>query len=188
VAVVGNKKALAKPPPLFRYFRRHNILEIKSEKARFRVADLQKLQAYGWHYMMKQAVASPKQVTLTALVHHLPRTVLQALPEYDFEPAGKGVFCRRSHPVSYVIVLKEAPDELLPEELQAFSSRERRLRILRAALQKNKKSPLLEAMFILYGREDIVAAALRDKQLRKMFLANLKPEQKRQIAIASSHN
>jgi hypothetical protein len=153
VAVVENKKSLAKLPALFRYFQRHNILEIKSEKARFRVADLQKLQAYGWHYMMKHAVESPKQVTLTALVHHLPRTVLQALPEYDFEPAGKGIFCRRSHPVSYVIVLKDVPDELLPEELQVFSSRERRMRILLAALQKNRKSPLLEAMFNLYESE-----------------------------------
>jgi len=123
-------------------------MEIKSEKARFRVADLQKLQAYGWHYMMKHAVGSPNQVTLTALVHHLPRAVRKALPKYDFEPAGKGIFCRRSHSVTYVIVLKEVPDEL-----QAFSTRERRLRIVLAALQKREKPSILEAMFNLYESE-----------------------------------
>ena len=153
VAVVGNKKALAKLPALFRYFQRHNILEIKSEKAHFKVADLQKLQAYGWHYMMKHAVESPKQVTLTALVHHLPRAVLKALPEYDFEPAGKGIFCRRSHPVSYVIVLKDVPDELLPEELQVFSNPERRMRALLAALRKGGNSPIVEAILNLYESE-----------------------------------
>lgn len=47
VAVVEKKKLIAKLPPLFRYFQRHNILEVKSEITRFRVADLQKLQAYG---------------------------------------------------------------------------------------------------------------------------------------------
>lgn len=153
VAIVESKKQLAKLPQLFRYFRRHNILEIKSEKARFKVADLQKLQAYGWLYMMKQAVGSPKEVTLTALVHHLPRAVLKVLPEYDFEPAGKGIFCRRSHPVSYVIVLKDVPDELLPEELQAFASPERRMRILLAALKKGGQSPIVEAIFNLYESE-----------------------------------
>jgi hypothetical protein len=245
VAVVERKKLFSKLPPVFRYFQRHNILEIKSEKARFRVADLQKLQAYGWLYMTKHAVGSPKEVTLTALVHHLTRTVLKALPEYDFQPAGKGIFCRHSHPVSYVISIEEAPDELLPEELQAFSNPKRRMRALLAALQKGEESPIVEAIFNLYesevdqlmtrealakklvkiagakkvlaaidkeevvksldkrylrkalgkedvlkafSREDIVAAALRDKQLRKMFLANLKREQKRPMVIAASRN
>jgi hypothetical protein len=153
VAVVGNKKALAKLPALFRYFQRYNIIEIKSEKTRFKVVDLQKLQAYGWHYMMKHAVESPKEVTLTALVHHLPRAVLKVLPEYDFEPAGKGIFCRRSHPVSYVISIEDSPDELLPEELQAFSNPERRKRVLLAALKKGGQSPIVEAIFNLYKSE-----------------------------------
>jgi hypothetical protein len=227
VAVVENKKSLAKLPPLFRYFQQHNILEIKSEKTRFRVADLQKLQAYGWHYMMKHAVRSPKQVTLTALVHHLPRAVLQALPEYEFQPVGKGIFCRRSHPVSYMIVLKDVPDELLPEELQIFSTPERRMRALLAALRKGGKSPIVETIFNLYesevdqfmtrealakklvkiadpkrvaaaldkkyllqalDREDIVAAALRDKQLMKMLLANLTPAQTRKLLGKTGRN
>jgi len=168
VAVVENMKSLAKLPPLFRYFQRHNILEIKSEKTRFKVADLQKLQAYGWLYMMKPAVESPNQVTLTALVHQLPRAVRKALPKYGFEPARKGVFCRRSHPVSYVIVLKEVPDELLPEELQAFSTRERRLRIVLAALQKREKPPILEAMFNLYANEVDQLMMTREAMAQKL--------------------
>jgi len=109
-----------------------------------------------------------KEVTLTALVHHLPRAVLKALPEYDFEPAGKGIFCRRSHPVSYVIVLKEVPDELLPEELQAFSTRERRLRIVLAALQKREKPPILEAMFNLYESEVDQIMMTREAMAKKL--------------------
>jgi hypothetical protein len=229
VAIAGRKKLFLKLPPLFHYFRQYNILEIKSEKDRFGIANLQKLQAYGWLYMAKRAIKSPKNVTLTALVHHLTRVVLRALPEHDFQPIEKGIFCRRSHPFSYVISIKDASDELLPEELQAFSNPERRMRALLAALRKGGKSPIIEAIFNLYesevgqimtrealakklvkiagakkvaaalskkdllqaldkrdllnalSREDIVAAALRDKQLMKMLLANMKPEQKRKV-------
>lgn len=153
VAIVGKKKSFAKLPQLFHYFRRYNIMEVKSEKDRFGIGDLQKLQAYGWLYMVKHAVGSPKEVTLTALVHHLTRTVLKALPEYDFQPVEKGLFCRRSHPVSYVISIEDSPDELLPDELQAFSNPKRRMRALLTALQKGNNSPIVEAMFNLYESE-----------------------------------
>jgi hypothetical protein len=120
--------------------------------------------------MAKQAVRSPKNVTLTALVHHLTRTVLEALPEYDFEPEGKGVFCRHFNPVSYVISIEDLPDELIPEELQVFSNPDRRMRTLLSCLGDAEKVPIIEAIYQLYESEvkQIMTTEALTKKLVRM--------------------
>ncbi len=45
---------LSKLPSLYHYFRRYNVMELKTEADRLEISDLLKLHAYGWLYMMKK--------------------------------------------------------------------------------------------------------------------------------------
>jgi hypothetical protein len=147
------KPDFSQVPPLFHYFRRYNVMELKTEGDRLEIADLLKLQAYGWLYMIKKELRKVADMTLTALVHHLSPTILDALPELGYRPTTKGVFKRDSDMVSYLIVFNELPDEITPEELQAFSNPKRRQRLILSQLANRQSSPLLEAVLELYESE-----------------------------------
>ncbi len=149
----GMAPDFSKLPPLYHYFRRYNVMELKTEADRLEIADLLKLQAYGWLYMMKNNLRKVTDMTLTALVHHLNPTVVEALPELGYKPMSKGIFQRDSDMVSYLIVFEDLPDEVTPEELQAFSNPASRQKVILAELAKGRSTPILEAILELYESE-----------------------------------
>jgi hypothetical protein len=142
--------SLSELPPLFQYFRRHNVMELKTEKDRLEIADLLKLQAYAWLYMAKQGIFNVAEVTCTALVHQLSPTVLEALPVLGYKQIGKDIYRCDLHMLSSVIAFGDPPDESMPEELRVFSNPARRQSIILSQLVSGQPSPLLEAILDLY--------------------------------------
>ncbi|MCI0693014.1 hypothetical protein L0337_13540 [candidate division KSB1 bacterium] len=189
---------ISKLPPLFHYFRHYNVMEVKTEADRLEVADLLKLHAYGWLYMMRNGIHTVGEVTLTALVHHLNPVVLEVLPALGYKPTGKGIFRCDSNMVSYLIPFEGLPDELTPEELQVFSNPARRQPIILSQLERGQSSPILEAILDLYESEVLklmmvkqetidrfietlgqerVMAVLSQKMGREKLLANFRKEE-----------
>ena len=149
-------------PKLFDYFRRYNIIEVKTEQDRFTIEDVPKLMAYGWHYMAKKweeidkdGRSNVSDVTVTALVHHLPAATLAALPRFDFKPKSKGIYWRKSNPVARIISFADLPDKLVPEELRVFCDPERRQQTLLSCYGDEEKKPIVETIFDLYESEVI---------------------------------
>jgi len=97
---------VTKLPVLFQYFRRYNVMEIKTEGDRLEPKDLLKLQAYGWLYMAKQGIYNAADVTLTALVHHLSAEVAELLPVLGYREIEKNIFRRDGDLVSYLIAFE----------------------------------------------------------------------------------
>ncbi len=156
-------------PQLFDYFRQHNVMEIKTEQDRFEVQDLPKLLAYGWHYMAKQSLEEVSEVTLTALVHHLTPRLEKALPKFGFEQLRPEVYRRNADMISYVIAFGDLPDELLPEELRAFTNQTRRQHLFLSCLGKQEKSPIVEAIVDLYESEvRNIMLNIREESLRNI--------------------
>jgi len=86
---------VANVPPLFHYFRRHNVIEIKTEADPLKIGDLQKLQAYAWHYMEKEVVVlmalNIREEAMSKFIDALGRKrVTAALSEEDLLTAVKG--------------------------------------------------------------------------------------------------
>ncbi len=163
-------------PRLFDYFRRHNIMEVKTEQDRLEIEDLPKLMAYGWLYMARQRLVNVSEVTITALVHHLPPGVEEILPPLGFKPLSPGIYRRDSDPVAYVISFINLPDELLPEELQAFSDSARRQHLFLSCLGNKEKSPIVETIFDLYESEvKKIMLNIREESLRNV-LSVVAPE------------
>jgi len=155
--VVSSKREwtpdFTKFPRLFDYFRQYNIIEVKTEQDRLKIDDVPKLLAYGWLYMAKKQLTNVPQVTVTALVHHLTVAVKTALPQFGFELISKGIYRRDADMVAYVIIFSELPEELIPEELRAFSDPEKRRKTLLACLGDYEKAPIAETIFDLYESE-----------------------------------
>jgi hypothetical protein len=163
-------------PRLFDYFRRYNILEVKTEQDRLETEDLSKLLAYGWLYMAKQRLANVSEVTATALVHHLTAGVELELPRFGFAPKAKGVYWRDADMAAYVISFTDLPDELLPEELRAFSDPARRQQTFLACLGNKEKAPIVETIFDLYESEvKKIMLNIREESLRNV-LSVVAPE------------
>ena len=159
----------SKFPKLFDYFRRHNIIEVKTEQDRMEVEDLQKLLAYGWLYMIRHHLQSPTEVTLTALVHHLPSATRNILPQYGFQFMAPGIYRREQDALTYLIVFNETADELIPEELRAFTDRRRRLQTLIGSLSNFHKTSLIETILDLYESEVKEAMLnVRDEAVRNI--------------------
>lgn len=118
--------------------------------------------------MMKNNLRKVADMTLTALVHHLNPTVIEALPELGYKPKGKGIFQRDSDMVSYLISFVDLPDEVTPEELQAFSNPARRQPIILLQLESGQSSPILEAIFDLYESEVQTMIDLKEETLVKI--------------------
>ncbi len=143
----------ARLPKLFRYFRQHNVLEIKTEQTPLKVGDLLKLQAYTWLYMEQRQVHEVEQVTATVIAHHLPASVRAALPALKYRRMRKGVYKNRSAFDSYLLDLSELPETLPREELQIFTNRARREKIFILRMDDPKKQALVDAMNDLYKSE-----------------------------------
>lgn len=159
-------------PKLFDYFRHHNIIEVKTEQDRMEVEDLQKLLAYGWLYMIRHRIPSPDETTLTALVHHLPTATRNILPRYGFQFIAPGIYRREQDALTYLVVFSETADELIPEELRAFTDRRRRLQTLIASLNNFHKASLIETILDLYGSEvKEIMANVRDESARTILSA-----------------
>lgn len=129
-------------PELFHYFRRYNVMEVKTEGDRLEPKDLLKLQAYGWLYMEKQGIYDVADLTLTALVHHLSAEVLEILPKLGYRQIEKDIFRRDGDMVSYLIAFEDLPDKLTFEELQAFSNSTQRQSIILSELERGQSSPI----------------------------------------------
>jgi len=169
VAIPSEQNGIVTFPPLFEYFRRYNIIEIKTEQDRLEIADLTKLMAYGWLYMSKQSLVDASEVTLTALVHHLPATTFAALSKLDFVEKARGVFWRDSKPVAYVISFTEAPDELVPEALRVFCDAARRRQTFMSSLGDQEKAPIVETIFDLFESEvKHIMLNIREETLRNV--------------------
>ena len=82
--------AFSELPEIYRHFRRHNVMEFKSEADDLTAEDLLKLHAYGWLYMELNHIYMIHEVTLTALVHHLTPAVLSVLPTLGYLPTREG--------------------------------------------------------------------------------------------------
>jgi hypothetical protein len=154
-------------PLLFQYFRQHNVMELKTEKDRLEIADLLKLQAYGWLYMAKQGIFNVAEVTCTALVHHFSPTVLEALPVLGYEQIEKDIYRCDSRMLSYVIAFGDLPDESMPEELRVFSNPARRQPIIINELGRRQSSPLLEAILDLYESEVLKLMAIKQETIER---------------------
>ncbi|MGH7595588.1 MAG: hypothetical protein ACREOI_04510 [bacterium] len=159
---------VSKLPTIFRYFRRYNIMEVKSEKDRLEIEDLPKLMAYGWLYVARNSIEYVRHVTLTALVHHLTSRIREALPRYGFLPDTQGVFRRDSDITAYVISIADLPDDLASEELQAFSDPIRRKHAFLSCIGNEEKAPIVETIFDLYENEvnEIMALNIRDESVK----------------------
>ena len=71
--------------------------------------------------------------------------------------------------VAYVISFIDLPDELLPEELRAFSDPIRRQQTLLACLGKKEKAPIVETILDLYESEvKKIMLNIREKSLRNI--------------------
>jgi len=162
----------AKFPRLFDYFRRYNIIEIKTEQDRLEVKDLPKLLAYGWHYMAKSGLENVREVTLTALVHHLTPQVQEALPKFGFELKAPNVYRRDSDMEAFVIAFADLPDELLPEELRAFTSPARRQQLFVSCLGDQEKISIVEVITDLFASEvKKIMQYLREESLKTILSA-----------------
>jgi len=163
-------------PRLFDYFRRYNIMEVKTEQDRLEIEDLPKLLAYGWLYMARNSIVDVSEVTVTALVHHLTSGIEDALPKIGFKPILQGIYRRDSDMPAYLISFTDLPDELLPEELQAFSDAVRRQRIFLSCLGNKEKAPIVETIFDLYESEvKKIMLNIREESLRNV-LSVVAPE------------
>ncbi len=157
-------------PPLFEYFKRHNVIEIKTESDRLEPEDLLKLQAYGYLYMGKQRFYSVAEVTTSAIAHHLTPSLLEALPALSYAPVAQGIFRCAAPVVSYVLSLEDLQDELLPEELQVFSNPKRRQRVFLSCFENTEKKPIVETIVDLYESEVIglmVQLNIKPESMRK---------------------
>ncbi len=137
-------------PRLFEYFKRYNVMELKTEQDPLTLGDLLKLQAYTWLYMQKHKIYAVAEVTATAIVHHLTPAVMAALPALGYKPAGRGIFRCESAFLSYLIAIEDLPDELAPEELQVFSNPVRRQRVFLSCLGKGAKKTIMDTLIDLY--------------------------------------
>ncbi len=159
-------------PRLFHYFRQYNIMEVKTEQDRLEIEDLPKLMAYGWLYMARHYLVNVSEVTITALVHHLPSGVEEVLPLLGFKSLTQGIYWRDSEPAAYIISFINIPDELLPEELRAFADPVRRQQTFIACLGNKEKAPLVETIFDLYESEVIkIMLNIREESLKNILLA-----------------
>lgn len=159
-------------PRLFEYFRRYNILEIKTEHDRLESEDLPKLIAYAWLYMSKQSLITVSEVTATALVHHLPAKIREALPQMGFVLQSKDVYRGELGVTAYVICYADLPEQLVPEELQAFTSSARREKVFLSALGRREKNPLVETIVDLYESEvKKIMLNIREESLKNILEA-----------------
>jgi hypothetical protein len=155
-------------PEIFRYFRRYNVMQLKSEADDLTAADLLKLHAYGWLYMELNRIYKIREVTLAALVHHLTPAVLNILPTLGYVPTAKGVYQQiPSAMESRLICFSELPDEQTPEELRAFSNPARRQPIILSELEGRKLTPLLEAILELYESEVFKIMAVKQETIKR---------------------
>lgn len=143
----------SKFPRLFEYFRQYNVMEIKTEQDRFELEDLPKLLAYGWLYMGRAGLTKVREVTVTALVHHLTPKLRAILPDFGFVEVTPDIYRRDSDMVAYVIAFANLPDERLPEELQAFADPARRRKVFLSSIGDQEKVSLIETIFDLYESE-----------------------------------
>ena len=159
---------LSELPEIYRHFRRYNVMEFKSEADDLIAEDLLKLHAYGWLYMELNRIYTIREVTLTALVHHLTPAVLNVLPTLGYLPIGKGIYQQiPSAMESRLICFSELPDEQTPEELRAFSNPARRQPIIKSELARGKMTPLLEAIFELYESEVYKIMAIKQETIQR---------------------
>jgi len=153
---------------LVQHFRRYNVIELKSEADDLTAADLLKLHAYGWLYMELNRIYTIREVTLTALVHHLTPGVLNVLPTLGYLPTGEGIYQQiPSAMESRLICFGALPDEMTPEELRAFSNPARRRPIIMSELERGKSTPLLEAILELYESEVFKIMALKQETIQR---------------------
>ncbi len=165
----GWKPDFTKFPALFSYFRRYNLMEVKTERDNLKMEDLPKLFAYAWLYVAKKRLPNVHNVTVTALVHHLTPGVEKALRGFSFEPLAKGIYRRDADMPAYVISFTEVPDESLPEELRAFSDPARRLQVFLASLRNKEKAPITETILDLYESEvKQIMLNIREKSLKNI--------------------
>ncbi|NUO81583.1 hypothetical protein HUU05_16050 [candidate division KSB1 bacterium] len=164
----------ARLPKLFRYFRRHNVLEIKTEQTPLKVSDLLKLHAYTWLYMEQRQIYEVAQVTATVIAHHLPAQVRAKLRALKYHRVSKGVYKNRSAFDSYLLDLSELPEALTPVELQIFTNAERRERVFIASYKKIEKQAILNAITDLYESEAV----------KLMVKLNVKPQSMRKFVEA----
>lgn len=156
-------------PRLFEHFRRYNVMEVKTAQDRLASEDLTKLMAYGWLYMSKHGLVNPSEVTLTALVHHLPSKTLEALPKLGFATKAQGIYWRDAEPVAYVISFTDLPDELVPEELRIFCDAARRRQTFLACLGDEEKAPIVETIIDLFESEvKNIMLKIREETLRNI--------------------
>lgn len=154
-------------PPLFQYFRQHNVMELKTEKDRLEIADLLKLQAYAWLYMAKQGIFNVAEVTCTALVHNLSPTVLEALPVLGYKQIGKDIYRCGLYLLSYVIAFGDPPDESMPEELRVFSNPARRQSIILSQLRREQPTQLLQVILDLYESEVLKLMTVKPETIER---------------------
>jgi hypothetical protein len=150
-----NKAKPSSPlPRLFKYFRRYNVLELKTEQNPLTLGDLLKLQAYAWLYMEQHEIYSVAEVSVTAVVHHLTPAVIAALPALGYKRIRKGIFkCRHSAFAAYLISLEDLPDKQVPEELKIFSNPKRRRQVFLSCIGKKEKQPIMDALTDLFESE-----------------------------------
>jgi hypothetical protein len=141
-------------PRLFKYFRRYNVLELKTEQKPLAPGDLLKLQAYVWLYMEKHEIYSVAEVSATVIAHHLTSAVIAVLPALGYKRIRKGIYKRQySAFATYLISIEDLPDERVPEELKVFSNPQRREQAFLASLGKKEKRPIMDALNDLYESE-----------------------------------
>ena len=141
-------------PRLFAYFRRYNVLELKTEHMPLKPGDLLKLQAYAWLYMEKHEIYSASEVTATVIAHHLTPGVMAVLPVLGYKHISKGVFRRQySAFATHLISIEDLPDENVPEELKVFSNPQRRRQVFLSCLGKKEKQAIMDALSDLYESE-----------------------------------
>jgi hypothetical protein len=141
-------------PQLFTYFRRYNVLELKTEQTSLAPGDLLKLQAYVWLYMEKHEIYSASEVTATVIAHHLTPTVMAVLPVLGYKRIRKGIFRRQySAFATYLISIEDLPDERVPEELKVFPNPQRRRQVFLSCVGKKAKQPIMDALTDLFESE-----------------------------------
>jgi len=144
---------------LFKYFKRYNIIEFKSERNRFKSdEDLYKLGIYIGGVLLKESEANPKNTTFTIVSSLKPARFLK---QYNAEQIRQGLYIIEDISIVPIhVVVTEEIELSLEKELgyiKGFTSKKDRFNYIRSLVQSNKSLKnidiLLRNVMIHYAEE-----------------------------------
>lgn len=165
ILIIEAEKPIQDSVLLFKYFKKFNIIEFKSESDRFRIRDLYKIGHYINGIFLKEKTANPENTTFTLIATNKPEWFFE---KFEFQEIKKGLYV--THEISIIdvhVILTGEIDSIFEKEyglLNVFTNRKQREHLLTSLLERASEADL-EDLFILYEEEVI---KLLEKEGRNM--------------------